>query len=76
MLRPGSSACQCAGCGAYFGGVYGFDLHRVGPLDGRRCADPSAVGLVRDGRGVWRQPAPRHLRIASASGPGRAEAAA
>jgi hypothetical protein len=28
-LRVGSSRCQCAACGRFFGGVVGCDLHQV-----------------------------------------------
>lgn len=41
--------CAAAGCHRHFTTVTAFDLHRVGPGDDRRCADPAT--LVRgDGK--------------------------
>lgn len=53
--------CLCRGCGRYFGGVVGFDLHRRAG----RCVDPLAVGLKLASDGFYRQPPPcgvGHLR--------------
>ena len=44
-LPPGTNRCQCASCGAYFGGVNGFERHRIGPAADRRCLP---LGAVRD----------------------------
>jgi len=55
--------CRCAECGATFGGLTGFDLHRRdvtrNPYDWR-CATPAelgGLGMHQDGRGWWRQEA-------------------
>jgi len=42
-LPVGTNYCKCAACGRYFGGVRGFDLHRVGPANARNCADPASL---------------------------------
>ena len=42
-LPAGTNRCQCAACGEYFGGVYAFDLHRVGPGHDRACLPPAAM---------------------------------
>lgn len=47
-LRPGSNFCKCGACGAYFGGVRAFELHR-GPGGNRACFDPGGVS-DRQGR--------------------------
>lgn len=44
----GLTECHCASCHAHFGSVRGFDEHRVGPDDDRRCADPATL-IRRDG---------------------------
>jgi len=38
-----SNKCLCPACGRYFGGVYGFDLHRQGDGNARFCADPLSL---------------------------------
>jgi len=55
MLPIGTNYCRCAGCGEYFGGVSGFDLHRKGG-----CVPPSEVRdkegrrvLHKNERGYW-----------------------
>lgn len=59
--------CQCAKCGQTFGGLSGFDRHRIGSYADpgqwqgtRHCmtaAELHAAGLSQDDRGIWRQPA-------------------
>ena len=47
----------CSVCQRLFGGVSGFDEHRV--FDDHRnrvCLDPTKIGYVQDERGVWRKP--------------------
>lgn len=41
----------CPSCRRLFGGVVGFDEHRVN----RRCKDPSELGYT-EVAGVWRRP--------------------
>lgn len=62
----------CRTCGETFGGLRGFERHRVGefnnqpPHYGRRCltaAELEAKGQTRNGNGVW---------VQSYFGPGRA----
>lgn len=58
MLPPGSRYCHCRTCGAYFGGERAFDVHRVGPMDDRRCLPRSGMqqaGLYEDSSGYWRR---------------------
>jgi hypothetical protein len=53
-MKLGSRRCQCAACGQYFGGVSGFDEHRVGKHPSRRCLTPQemvGIGLTR--KGPW-----------------------
>lgn len=51
--------CRCAECGRTFGGLSGFDLHRVGvtkdPYDWRCATDAELVGrgLSLSGKGWW-----------------------
>ena len=53
-LKPGTRFCQCAACGRYFGGVAAFDMHRVGPMNNRKCADPASLVTKRGGkRKLW-----------------------
>lgn len=53
MLKPNTNFCKCGACGEYFGGVKGFDYHRVGVGGDRSCIDPSAVAN-RQGRRLLR----------------------
>lgn len=56
-LAPGSRLSHCSACHETFGGIRGFDLHRAGRMDARRCLTRSeigAVGIVLDSRSVWR----------------------
>jgi len=51
LLPIGTNRCKCPSCGRYFGGVSGFDLHRVGKANARKCANPA--GLVdKYGKGL------------------------
>ena len=59
-LPPGTNYCKCSACGEYFGGVRGFELHRVGPADERSCLPPARVSdsknrplLKRNNKGYW-----------------------
>lgn len=52
-LPTGTNYCRCSVCGEYFGGVNGFERHRVNFT----CVDPTTHGLVLNSRGYWvRQP--------------------
>ena len=53
-LAFGTNHCLCTGCGYYFGGVSGFERHRVN----LECIDPATAGLVLNSRGYWTRPAP------------------
>jgi hypothetical protein len=54
----------CTTCGEVFSTDANFDRHlskgrsREG-YDGPWCRPPDEVGLLQDGRGVWRQPGPQ-----------------
>jgi hypothetical protein len=55
-LKIGTRFCKCSACGRYFGGVSGFDMHRIGG----KCVDPAAIldkhnrrKLWLDDRGYW-----------------------
>ena len=55
-LPIGSNKCKCAACGEYFGGVRGFDQHRVGDYPDRACLDVSGMekaGLTLNDKGYW-----------------------
>lgn len=59
-LPVGTNYCKCSACGAYFGGVAGFDKHRRGVYPDRVCLPPSQVAdkkgrpLLRlNERGYW-----------------------
>lgn len=52
---PFQAHCGSVGCHRTFGGIGGFDQHRIGDVDKRICRDPTTFGYVlRDG--VWREP--------------------
>lgn len=60
MLPLNTNYCKCSGCGEYFGGVKGFDMHRIGVYPDRRCLYPGDVAdkhgrpkLRLDDRGYW-----------------------
>jgi hypothetical protein len=55
-LRLTGDRCRCTACGALFTTTRNFDKHRVGKYPERRCAEPSAVGLVLNARGFWSRP--------------------
>lgn len=48
-LPPGTRYCKCPACDRFFGGVSGFDRHRVNSV----CVDPASVGLELNARGYW-----------------------
>lgn len=50
---PFQAHCGSVGCHRTFGGIRGFDLHRIGDLDKRICRDPTEFGFV-EREGVWR----------------------
>jgi hypothetical protein len=54
-----SRLAHCAVCHQTFGGVTGFDAHRVGSHGPeRRCLDSAGIvslGLTPDGKGIWRR---------------------
>jgi hypothetical protein len=55
-LRIGSGVCECGGCAERFKSVTGFDRHRVGPGDARRCLTPAEMrgrGMTRNTHGQW-----------------------
>lgn len=52
---------HCANCHATFGSLSGFDAHRDGPIERRRCrteAEMREKGYEPNPRGVWRRPMP------------------
>lgn len=70
-VKLGESRCQCAGCDRYFTGTSTFDKHRAwgdgggtvfvgknrpADFDRRLCLEPTSVGLVQRGNGVWGGP--------------------
>ena len=52
-LKPGTRFCKCPTCGRYFGGVKGFDMHRVASGVGRICLDPAALLDKHGKRLLW-----------------------
>ena len=59
ILRLRSSQCHCRACGQSFRSVSGFDRHRTGPADVRRClsADElTAAGWRINRAGFWLRP--------------------
>jgi hypothetical protein len=56
QLWPGGKTCQCAACEEFFLSVSGFDMHRVGDPDRRRCLTPDemrALGMSKNAGGLW-----------------------
>lgn len=54
--RLTGARCRCGGCGERFNSVSGFDRHRVGPPDARRCLTPAelvAKGWLVNSAGFW-----------------------
>lgn len=49
--RPTPAQAHCGACHRTFGGVTGFDRHRLGG----ECLDPATRGLT-EVRGIWRWP--------------------
>lgn len=48
--------CWCQACGLVFTGVGGFDAHRTGPWDARRCLTPDELrdkGYAPNEQGRW-----------------------
>ncbi|MGH7239912.1 MAG: hypothetical protein ACREHG_07585 [Candidatus Saccharimonadales bacterium] len=58
-LPPGTNYCLCSSCGRYFGGVNGFERHRIS----FKCVDPVHVGLSLNEHGYWVRKTPRIARI-------------
>lgn len=59
-LPVGKNYCKCSACGHYFGGVFAFDLHRVGNANARKCVNPQSLAskygepvLFLNERGYW-----------------------
>jgi hypothetical protein len=55
-LRVGSGVSERGGCGERFKSVTGFDRHRVGPGEARRCLTPDemrARGMTLNAHGQW-----------------------
>ena len=55
-LPVGSGRAQCAVCGLYFGSVAGFDMHRTGDTDARRCLTEFEMrkrGMAVNEKGYW-----------------------
>ena len=50
--KPAPSQAHCATCHRTFGAVGGFDRHRRHG----ECLDPTTLGMVDRGGGVWRTP--------------------
>ena len=66
---PTPSQCKCSVCRQTFGSITGFDRHRTGPVDHRRCQHPHDVGMIpsSEKRGiVWRLPDTRNHDTPSA----------
>jgi hypothetical protein len=60
----GYAICHCATCHLTFGGVTGFDFHRIGRDDDRHCRTPEELteaGYQPNTSGHWRIPAPAEL---------------
>jgi len=56
MLKPGTRYCQCGACGKYFNSTGGFDKHRTGDQDHRRCLtteEMEAIGMLVNEGGYW-----------------------
>jgi len=56
QLRVGGAACQCPTCDLFFRSVSGFDKHRTGDQDHRRCLtqdEMRAIGMVTNEEGYW-----------------------
>ena len=46
--------CECSACGRVFGGLKGFEMHRVGPMRDRSCLDPAGMPeRYKEHGGVW-----------------------
>jgi hypothetical protein len=57
----GYRICHCAACHMTFTAVGGFDAHRIGRDDARRCLTPAELtdkGYEPNDRNQWRIPAP------------------
>ncbi|WP_018502551.1 FDXHR family putative zinc-binding protein [Parafrankia discariae] len=55
----GTNAAHCPTCHLSFASVGGFDAHRTGPIDRRRCLDSTELhnlGYAPNDRGRWRIP--------------------
>lgn len=60
----GHAVCHCTQCHLTFTAAGGFDYHRTGPSDDRRCRTPdelTAAGYQPNDEGRWRKPAPAEL---------------
>ena len=52
-MKLTGNRCRCAACGEYFNSVAAFDMHRAGRPDGRRCEEPSGIGMAKNNAGFW-----------------------
>ena len=55
-LPVGTAYCQCGNCQRYFKSPTGFDLHRTGDQERRRCLSIPAMrkaGMSQNKRGYW-----------------------
>ena len=60
----GFKICHCSTCHLTFTAVGGFDFHRIGPADARRCrttAELTDKGYEPNSHDQWRKPAPADL---------------
>ena len=56
QLKPGSNACICTSCQLLFKSVNGFDAHRRGSMDNRRClteVELAMKGMTKNDKGQW-----------------------
>lgn len=61
----GYKICHCPTCHLTFTSVTGFDFHRIGSDDARRCRTPDELtekGYQPDEHNRWRKPAPADLQ--------------
>ncbi len=55
-LKPDSANCECCGCGELFKTVSGFDMHRTGEGEDRRCMSIDEMkdnGMALNKGGYW-----------------------
>jgi len=55
-MKLSGRRCQCAACKEYFNSSAGFDKHRAGTGDDRRCLTPQemlTLGMSKNEAGFW-----------------------